>query len=87
MRFSLAGTSWTEFRTDIGIDDEVGTAGSVIFQVWFDNTMVFTSGVMTGNSPTQSIVLPISNVNTLRLVVTDGGNGNAFDHGDWAGAG
>src|SRR5205085_12704987 len=33
-----------------------------------------------------AVSVPLSGVTTLRLVVTDAGNGNAFDHADWADA-
>jgi hypothetical protein len=42
---------------------------------------------MTGSSATQqvSVVIP-SDATTLRLVVNDSGDGNTFDHADWADA-
>jgi hypothetical protein len=86
VRLDLTGTSYTKFLADIGVDDEVGNNGSVDFQVFLDNTKVFDSGTMTGTSPTQSISIPINGQSTLRLVVTDSGNGNASDHADWANA-
>jgi hypothetical protein len=46
----------------------------------------FDSGLMTGSSPTQNVDVDLTNASTLRLVVTDGGNGNTFDHADWANA-
>ena len=65
---------------------KLASNGSVVFQVFLDGVMVFTSGTMTGASPTQSIDLNVTGKTTLRLVVADGGNGNAFDHADWASA-
>jgi hypothetical protein len=84
--FAIGGQGWTRFQTDIGVDDEVGNAGSVVFQVWLDGVKVFDSGVMSGASATQHLDLSVSGKNTLRLVVTDAGNGNASDHADWANA-
>jgi hypothetical protein len=86
IRFNIAGGGYTEFRSDIGVDDEVGNNGSVVFQVYIDNVLKFTSSTMTGASATQSIIVPLSNASTLRLVVSDAGNGNTFDHADWANA-
>jgi glucose/arabinose dehydrogenase len=86
IRFNISGGGYTEFRSDIGVDDETGNNGSVIFQVYVDNVLKFTSGTMSGASPTQAIVIPLSNAASLRLVVSDAGNGNAYDHGDWANA-
>jgi hypothetical protein len=40
----------------------------------------------TGTSQVQLILTNTSNKNTLRLVVTDGGDGFNCDHADWAAA-
>jgi hypothetical protein len=85
LSFALNG-QYTQFLTDVGIDDEKGSAGSVVFQVYGDGTKLYDSGVMTGASVTKTVTLNIAGVQTLRLVVTDAGNGNDSDHGDWAGA-
>jgi hypothetical protein len=77
---------YTQFTSDIGVDDEKGNSGSVVFQVYLDGVKAFDSGVMTGSSTTQTVNLSVTGVTTLRLVVTDGGNGNNSDHADWAGA-
>jgi hypothetical protein len=77
---------YQRFQSDIGVDDEAGSNGSVNFQVWLDGVLVYDSGLMTGNSATKSIDLSVAGKNTLRLVLTDGGNGNGWDHADWAGA-
>ncbi|HVT90263.1 MAG TPA: NPCBM/NEW2 domain-containing protein [Tepidisphaeraceae bacterium] len=77
---------YTQFLANIGVDDEVGNNGSVVFQVWLDNVKVFDSGTMTGQSVTQSININVANKNTMQLIVTDNGNGNAYDHADWANA-
>jgi glucose/arabinose dehydrogenase len=83
--FNLSG-DYLQFVSDIGVDDEVGDAGSVVFQVFGDGKKLFDSGKMTGSSPTQSIDIDVTGVNILKLVVTNAGDGNANDHADWAGA-
>jgi hypothetical protein len=83
--FNLAG-GYTSFTSDIGVDDEVGTSGSVVFQVYVDGSLKYTSQTLSGSSATQQVSIPLSGANILRLVVTDAGNGNAFDHADWANA-
>jgi len=72
------------FRTDLGVDDEVGTYGSVVFQVWVDGVKRWDSGRMTGTSATARISVDVRGARQLRLVVTDGGDGNGMDHADWA---
>lgn len=74
------------FLSDVGIDDEVGTSGSVAFQVFLDGVKAFDSGTVTGASAVQSINLDLTGKSELKLVVTDAGDGNSFDHADWANA-
>jgi hypothetical protein len=74
------------FNADIGVDDEVGNNGSVIFQVFGDGVKLYDSGVMTGSTATKSISVPVAGKNAFSLVVIDGNNGPDFDHGDWADA-
>ncbi len=85
LTYNLGG-QYSTFASDIGVDDEAGNSGSVIFQVYLDGVKVYDSGVMTGSSATKQISFNTSGKSTLRLMVTDAGNGATFDHGDWAGA-
>lgn len=84
------GGNFSRFQSAIGIDDEVqwedGEKGDVVFQVWGDSTKLYDSGLVTGKTETKYIDLDITGVNVLKLVVTDGGDNNWFDHADWAGA-
>jgi chitodextrinase len=80
------GGSYSRFVSDIGVDDEVGSAGSVVFQVWADGIKIYDSGLMTGSSATRTVNVAVTGVNQLQLVVTDGGDNNNSDHADWAGA-
>lgn len=76
----------TTFTSQIGLDDEVGSKGSAVFQVFADGTKLYDSGVMTGSSATKNVNVNISGRKTLKLVVTDAGDNNYFDHADWANA-
>ena len=82
IRYSIAGCS--SFTAQVGVDDEVGDNGSVVFQVWADTIKVFDSGVMTGASPTQSVNVSLTGRSELRLIVTSGGDNLFYDHADWA---
>jgi hypothetical protein len=82
--FELDG-DYSRFMSDIGIDDEAA-AGTVAFQVYGDDVLLYDSGVMNGTSATRSIDLDVEDLEELRLVVTDGGDNINSDHGDWAGA-
>jgi hypothetical protein len=82
---SLNGAA-TQFAADIGVDDEVGNAGSVTFEVWADGAKLYGSPTLTGATATAQVNLNITGKSQLRLVVTDGGDGNTADHADWANA-
>ncbi len=74
------------FLSDVGLDDVQKFDGSVQFQVYADGVLKFDSGIMGPTSTTQDISFDVTNVQQLTLHVGDGGDGNAFDWGDWAGA-
>src|SRR5690606_22106690 len=67
-------------------DDEAGSNGSVVFQVWADGQQLYTSGIVTGTTPTLQISLDIAGRQELVLIVTDAGDGRDWDHADWADA-
>jgi glucose/arabinose dehydrogenase len=83
--YALSG-NYTRFISDIGVDDEVGGNGSVIFQVFADGVNIYDSGLMTGSTATKTVNVDVTAKQNLRLVVTDSGNGNGYDHADWANA-
>lgn len=80
------GGHCTSFSADVGLDDEVGSGGSVEFEVYTDGTRRYGSGVRTGNDQAVPVAVDVSGVKVLRLKVTSAGNGNAHDHADWAAA-
>ena len=77
--------SCTNFTSVIGIDDEVGGNGSVIFQVLLNGVKQYDSGVMTGADAAKSVSLNLTGISQLELVVAVGATQN-FDHADWANA-
>jgi fibronectin type 3 domain-containing protein len=91
--YNLGGSA-SRFQCDVGVDDEVGSSGSVIFQVIADGMKIYDSGIMTGSTATKTIDLDVTGVRRLTLGVTDTGNdvvpGSStrinFCHADWAGA-
>ncbi len=83
VQYSLGGTC-TRFKASVGIDDEVGANGTVVFQVFAGATKVYDSGVMTGATATKLVDASVAGASTLRLVVTDAADGIASDHADWA---
>ncbi|UQN09389.1 NPCBM/NEW2 domain-containing protein [Deinococcus sp. QL22] len=87
LRFSLKGTNGaqcTRFTVDVGLDDEVGARGSVIFKVLLDGEVKRATLPLTGNSPTQQIDLNITGAQELTLIADSAGDGIDYDHADWA---
>lgn len=79
---------YSRFTSDVGVDDYMGpgTPASIVFQVFADGEKLFDSGLMKANTDTKKVDVNVEGVKELKLVVTDGGNGNGSDHGDWADA-
>jgi alpha-galactosidase len=70
----------------VGVDDEKTANGSVTFEVWADGTRAAASGLLTTADPQQHLTAGVTGATFVRLIVTDGGNGNDSDHADWADA-
>ncbi|HEY0069958.1 MAG TPA: NPCBM/NEW2 domain-containing protein [Chloroflexia bacterium] len=80
------GKTCTSFTSDFGVDDEVSQFGSVVFEVWADNTRLRQSSVMTGSSPTQNFTVDLTGKEELVLAMLEADGDPSYDHGDWAGA-
>jgi hypothetical protein len=85
VRYDLGG-GCARFEADVGVDDEVGDNGAVVFQVWVDGTQIYASGVLTGAAAAQPVGLDVGGVHELRLVVIPGADTTDYAHADWAGA-
>ncbi|HUF99675.1 MAG TPA: NPCBM/NEW2 domain-containing protein, partial [Ilumatobacter sp.] len=57
--FDLAG-QYEWFAADVGVDDEVAAGGSVVFQAYVGGSLIWSSGMVTGSSATQQVVIPVS---------------------------
>ncbi|MFE9883197.1 NPCBM/NEW2 domain-containing protein [Streptomyces sp. NPDC005784] len=71
---------------DVGVDDEVSKPGTVVFQLFKDGAKVVDSGVRTASDPPVHIGADVTGATTLKLVVTDAGDGIQYDHADWGNA-
>ncbi|MGR6922049.1 glycoside hydrolase family 2 TIM barrel-domain containing protein [[Actinomadura] parvosata] len=80
------GGRCTSFRADVGVDDEMGGSGSVAFEVWVDGQRRAATGVLTGAGGAEPVSADLTGGQLLELRITDGGDGNGADHGDWAAA-
>jgi len=81
---ALGGTC-SRFAAVGGIDVETAGRGSVVFSLVADGVTLYTSPTVTSGAPV-SISVSVSGRSTLHLVVGDAGDGNAYDHADWADA-
>ncbi len=78
----------SSFTASVGVDDaekwNPSTGGTVDFQVFVDGAQQFDSQVMKRGESAKSVNVSLAGGQTLKLVVTDGGDGIAYDHADWA---
>ncbi|HBB91808.1 MAG TPA: alpha-galactosidase [Bacteroidales bacterium] len=73
------------FTAKVGMDDAtMGAPGSVSFVVLGDGKVLWESPVMKPGTPALSVDIEIKKIKTLLLEVRDGGDGIAYDHGNWA---
>ncbi|NOY81666.1 MAG: DUF1080 domain-containing protein [Kiritimatiellaeota bacterium] len=83
-------SNYRRFVAVVGVDDEKNDTpvGSVTFEVLADNKRLVKTPVLTPADERYPIDVALpKGTKTLRLIVGDGGNGNACDHADWANAG
>lgn len=77
----------SSFTAQVGIDDEVkGHDPAVEFVLLGDGKKIWSSGIMRLGDPAKPCQASLVGIQKLELVVTDGGNGNYYDHADWANA-
>ncbi|MGB9864329.1 MAG: NPCBM/NEW2 domain-containing protein [Candidatus Saccharicenans sp.] len=92
-RFRLDGQAVT-FRALVGIDDEVKKSqrgaerASVEFIVSGTDKnnlkkTLWKSGLMKAGDPAREVKVNLKGLVAVDLLVTDGGDGNAYDHADW----
>ncbi|HVQ90036.1 MAG TPA: NPCBM/NEW2 domain-containing protein [Mycobacteriales bacterium] len=79
---NLAGRCSTVVA-DVGLDDEKTATGTVVFQLWRDGTKIADSGLKTTAQGPTHLTGDLTGGSTLRLVVTDAGDGINSDHADW----
>ncbi len=78
--------SYATFAAMVGVDDAVGTQGSVIFRVYGDEKLLWESPVLRGGDVPVELKLDVKKVLLLRLEVDYADGGDAADHADWADA-
>ncbi|MEO7427635.1 MAG: NPCBM/NEW2 domain-containing protein [Fibrobacteria bacterium] len=78
--------NFDKFQADVGIDAEITSGGSAIFQVFGDGKKLFESPACKSGSAALPVDVSVKGVDTLTLVVTDNGDGTSNDNADWADA-
>lgn len=82
-RLKLDGKA-VRFTSWVGVDAEVGTHGSVVFQVFCNGKLALETRTLEGGEEPLFIDVPLKDVKELLLVVKDGGDDINYDHADWA---
>lgn len=80
------GGNATWFKSVVGIDDEVGERGAVVFRVWVDGKEVWHSKELRGGSRPQTVNVNLIGARELVLSVDAAMPGIDYCHADWAGA-
>lgn len=85
--YDLTDKNADYFTSFVGVDRQMhGSVGSVIFEVYVDGEKKFESGLMNSRDSQKFIEIDTNGAEELKLVVTDGGNGNGSDHATWGDA-
>ncbi|MFN3648838.1 MAG: NPCBM/NEW2 domain-containing protein [Armatimonadota bacterium] len=80
--YTLDG-SFAKLVSLVGIDDEVGRGGSVVYRVFGDDKLLWESPIVRGGDAPLPVEVPLKGVLLLRLEVDYADNGDAADHADW----
>jgi hypothetical protein len=85
LEYALDGR-YKRFTATVGVDAAAEGRGSVVFEMYADGKKVWSSPLMSGLDAARKVDVPLAGVKRLRLVVTDGGDGNRYDAADWCDA-
>ena len=80
---NLRNKGYNRFDVTVGVLQKYATArysSTVKYLFYLDDVLVYQTGIMRYNTPKQDISLNVTGKSKLKIVVSDGGNGNL---GDW----
>jgi Gpi18-like mannosyltransferase len=69
----------------VGIDDESRRDNKIEAWIYADNKLIYKSGIIPGWIDPRYFRLNIKGVKVIKLIISDGGDGINYDHGDWLG--
>ena len=77
---------YTYFIAEIGVDDEIkeDQPASVIFQVASEGAILYESALLTAPMPPHRVIINVHGLESIKLLVTGGPDGNNADHANWA---
>ncbi len=78
------GPDCMAFKATIGVDDDQGDEGSVVFEVWSDNELLYRSDVKRGSDDAEDIDVTVTGHSRIKLRVTNGVDDTARDRAAWA---
>ena len=86
--YDLTDKDYSYFTSYVGVDREMknSTAASLEFKVYVDGVLKYESGLMRATDAQKYIELDINGAKELKLVATDGRDGNAADHASFGDA-
>ena len=82
LRYRLGGRC-TRFRADVGVDDETGDQGSVVFAVLADGRQLYESPTIMKKGMKASVDVDVTGARELKLKVTNGHDTGEYDHASW----
>jgi len=85
LRVELGGKG-ERFTATVGVDDEVGQRGSVVFRVAGDGRILWESGVLRGGDAAKEVSVDLHGISKLSLLVGAADDDINYDHADWADA-
>ncbi|MED4464087.1 NPCBM/NEW2 domain-containing protein [Metabacillus fastidiosus] len=86
--YDVTGKNYDLFESAVGVEQNIvnNSSSSIVFQVFVDGVEKYDSGLMKYTTPQKFVQVDITGANEVKLVLTDSGNGNSYDHGAWADA-
>lgn len=86
--YDISDKNYDTFQAYVGVDRLGGrnNVSSVVFEVYVDGIKKFDSGIMKYGTTSKKVSVNVFGAKEIKLIMTDAGNGNGSDHGDWADA-
>lgn len=75
--------AWQRFSGKCGVDDAAGGAGSIECIISINGKEIYRSPVIRVDDAPAVFSVPIDGANMIDLVISDSGDGIAYDHADW----